>query len=85
MIFEEKYRIRQFLDVVEFLKQATEYADFKLHIEKTFVTAYNLVICSGVASVKECITIFKDFHVQLSNEGSPIPLPNYIQKSTGHE
>ena len=84
-IFEEKFRIKQFLDVVEFLKQATEYVDFKLHIEETFVTAYNLVICSGVASVKECITIYKDFHVQLSYEGSPIPLPNYIQKSTGHK
>ena len=31
-IFEEKFRIKQFLDVVEFLKQATEYVDFKVHI-----------------------------------------------------
>ena len=84
-IFEEKFRIRQFLDVVEFLKQAPEYVDFKLHIEENFVTAYNLAICSGVASVKECITIYIDFRVQLSYEGSPIPLPNYIQESTGHK
>ena len=27
-IFEEKFRIRRFLDVVEFLKQAPEYVDF---------------------------------------------------------
>ena len=57
-IFEEKFRIRRFLDVVEFLKQAPEYVDFKLHIEENFVTAYNLAICSCVASVKECISIY---------------------------
>ena len=84
-IFEEKFRIRQFLDVVEFLRQAPEYVDFKLLIEEEFVTAYHLVICSGVASVKECITIYTDFHLKLSYDGSPIPLPNYIQETTGHE
>ena len=84
-IFEEKFRIRRFLDVVEYLKQAPDYVDFKLHSEEGFVTAYNLVICSGVASVKECITIYIDFRVQLGYEGSPIPLPSYIQESTGHK
>ena len=73
------------LDVVEFLRQAPESVDFKLHIEEEFVTAYHLVICSGVASVKECITIYTDFHLKLSYDGSPIPLPNYIQETTGHK
>ena len=49
-VFEEKFRIRQFLDVVEFLRQAPEYVDFKLKllIEEEFVTAYYLVICKGM-------------------------------------
>ena len=38
-----------------------------------------------MVSIKESITSYKDFHVQLSYAGSPIPLPNYTQKSTGHK
>ena len=84
-IFEEKSKIRKFIDVVEFLRHAPEFGDFKLHIEEDFVTAYHLVICYGVASVKECTTIYNDFHLRLSYDGSTIPLPNYIQEATGHK
>ena len=38
-----------------------------------------------MASVKECITIYTDYHLKLSYDGSPIPLPNYIQETTGHK
>ena len=84
-IYEEKFRIRKFPDVIDFLAKAPEYASFKLHIEDSFVTAYHLVISSGLASVKECITIYSDFQVKLSYEGSLIPLPSYIKNSTDHK
>ena len=84
-IYEEKYRIQNFQDVVDFLGKAPEYASFKLHIEDSFVTAYHLVISSGLASVKECITVYTDFQVKLSYENSQIPLPSYIQNSTDHK
>ena len=38
-----------------------------------------------MADVKECITIYTDFQVKLSYEGSPIPLPSYILNSTDHK
>ena len=76
----EKFRIRKFQDVIDFLEKAPEYASFKLHIEDSFVTAYHLVISCWLVGVKECITIYTDFQVKLSYEGSLIPLqnlPNY--------
>ena len=84
-IYEEKFRIQKFQDVIEFLEDAPEYSSLKLHIEDTFVTAYNLAISSGVADVKECITIYTDFQVKLTYEGSPIPLPSYNLNSTDHK
>ena len=84
-IYEEKFRIRKFQDVIDFLEKAPEYASFKLHIEYSFVTAYHLVISCGLAGVKECITIYTDFQVKLSYEGSLIPLPSFIQNSTDHK
>ena len=84
-IYEEKYRIQKFQDVVDFLEKSPEFASFKLHIEDSFVTAYHLVIRSGLASVKECITIYTYFQVKLSFENSQIPLPSYIQNSTDHK
>ena len=65
-IYEGKYRIQKFQDVVDFLEKSPEFASLKLHIEDSFVTAYHLVISSGLASVKECITIYTDFQVKLS-------------------
>ena len=78
-------RIRKFHDVIDFLEKAPEYASFKLHIEDSFVTAYHLVISCGLAGVKECITIYTDFQVKLSYEGSLIPLPSFIPNSTDHK
>ena len=83
--YEEKFRIQKFQDVIEFLEYSPKYSSLKLHIEDTFVTAYNLAISSSVADVKECITIYTDFQVKLSYEGSPIPLPSYILNSTDHK
>ena len=38
-----------------------------------------------LASVKECIAIYTNFHLKLSYDGSPILLPSYIQETTGHK
>ena len=84
-IYEEKFRIRKFQDVIDFLEKFPEYASFKLQFEDSFVTAYNLVISCGFPGVKECNTIYTDFHVKLSYEGSLIPLPSFIQNSTDHK
>ena len=41
------------------------------------------MISSGIATVKECIHIDGNLNVKLSYEGSPLPLPNYIDQAEG--
>ena len=81
--FVEKYSIKDFDDVTRFLKKSPEYKDFTFCSTEDSITAYHLVIDAGIARIKECISINKAFRVTLSFEGSPVPLPEYIDRATG--
>ena len=81
--YMEKYTIKDFDDVIRFLKKSPEYQDFTFRSTEDSITAYHLVIDAGIARIKECISIDKAFHVTLSFEGSPVPLPEYIDRATG--
>ena len=81
--YVEKYTIKDFDDVTMFLKKSPEYQDFTFRSTEYSITAYHLVIDAGIARVKECISIDKAFHITLSFEGSPVPLPEYIDRATG--
>ena len=81
--YVEKYTIKDFDDVTRFLKKSPEYQDFTFRSTEYSITAYHLVIDAGIARVKECISIDKAFHITLSFEGSPVPLPEYIDRATG--
>ena len=76
--YMEKYTIKDFDDVISFLKKSPEYQNFTLHLTEDSVTTYNLVIDAGIARIKECISIEKAFNVRLSFEGSPIPSLNTL-------
>ena len=79
----EKYTIKDFDDVISFLKKSPEYQNFTLHLTEDSVTAYHLVIDAGIARIRECVSIDKTFHVRLIFECSPIPLPEYIDRAAG--
>ena len=57
-----------------------EYQHFQLEISDSNITAFRVQICSGIARVKECIQVDDSFHVELSYDSCPIPLPSYIQE-----
>ena len=42
------------------------------------VTSYKVVICSGIATIKECIHIYSSFHIKPSYEGCSIPLASFF-------
>ena len=83
VLYLEKYTIRDFEVVINYLRKSPEYRDFTMHIAQDSVTAYHLVIDAGITRVKECISIDTNFHIRLSYEGSPIPLPDYIDRTAG--
>ena len=65
-IYEEKFRIRKFQDVIDFLEKVPEYASFKLHIEDSFVTAYHLVISCGLAGEKNVLLSTQNSRLNLA-------------------
>ena len=69
--------------MVAYLHSAEEYKGFTFVITEVGITAYCLNINSGLATVKECIHIDCDLHVQLSYEGVSLPIPGYICKQSG--
>ena len=70
--FKSSYEINNFED---------EYSDLQTDISNDSITSYRVVICSGIATVKECIHVDSNLHVKLSYEGCPIPLPGYIDRA----
>ena len=52
---------------------------------RKWMDSRNWIEAVGLAGVKKCITIYSDFQVKLSCEGSLIPLPTYIKNSTDHK
>ena len=64
--YMEKYTIKDFDDVIRFLKKSPEYQDFTFRSTEDSITAYHLVIDAGIARIKECISIDKAFHITLS-------------------
>ena len=58
------------------IKQSKEYIDLQLEINDDCITAYRVVISSGIATVKECTHVKSNLHVKLSYEGCPISLPS---------
>ena len=81
--YKSKFEIKSFPDVVEFIKHSEEYKDFQFDVSNNNITTYRIVICSGIATVKECIHIDDNINVKLSYEGCHIPLPNYIDRAEG--
>ena len=81
--FKSTFEIRSFADVTRHIKQSKEYSDLQLEISNDCITAYRVVISSGVATVKECVHVDSNLHVKLSYEGCPIPLPGYIDRAEG--
>ena len=81
--FKSKFEIGSFGDVVRYIKTSKEYNDYQIDVSNNSVTTYRIVISSGIATVKECIHIDGDLNVKLSYEGSPLPLPNYIDRAEG--
>ena len=81
--YKSKFEIKSFLDVVEFIKHSEEYKDFHFDVSNNNITTYRIVICSGIATVKECIHIDDNLNFKLSYEGCHIPLPNYIDRAEG--
>ena len=81
--FKSTFQIRSFADVTRHIKQSKEYSDLQLEICNDCITAYRVVISSGVATVKECVHVDSNLHVKLSYEGCPIPLPGYIDRAEG--
>ena len=81
--FQSKFDISSFSDVVNYIKQSEEYRDFQVYTSADSITSYRVVICSGIAIVKECIHIDSNLTVKLSYEGCNIPLPSYIARAEG--
>ena len=81
--YTSKYRIKSFSDVVKFIKDSEEYKDLQFDVTDNNITTYRVVICSGIATVKECIHIDHNFNVKLSYEGCHIPPPTYIHRAEG--
>ena len=81
--FKSKFQLSSFADVIKYLKTAMEYSEFQIDVSGNSVTSYRVVIYSGIATVKECIHIDSSFHIKLSYEGCPIPLPGYISCAEG--
>ena len=80
--YTSKYGIKSFSDVVKFIKDSEEYKVFQFVTDNN-ITTYRVVICSGIATVKECIHINHNFNVKLSYEGRHIPPPTYIHRAEG--
>ena len=55
--------------------------ELKIYTQDSHVTTYRVELESGIISVKECIYVDQFFHVQLSYDGIPLPLPEYIRQS----
>ena len=81
--FKSTFEIGSFGDVVRYIKISKEYNNFQIDVSDNSVTTYRVVISSGIATVKECIHIDGKLNVKLSYEGSPIPLPSYIDRAEG--
>ena len=82
-LFSDMFSVGSLNDVVTYLHTAEEYKGFTFVVTEVSITAYLLYINSGIATIKECIHIDSDLHVQLSYEGVPLPLPAYICKQSG--
>ena len=83
--FKSKFQLSSFADVIKYLKIAKEYSEFQIDVSDNSVTSYRVVIYSGIATVKEYIHIDSSFHIKLSYEGCPIPLPDYISCTEGYK
>ena len=81
--FSDMFSVESFDDVVAYLQTAEEYKGFTFVVTEVAITAFLLHMISGIATVKECIHIDSDLHVQLSYEGVPLPLPAFICKQSG--
>ena len=81
--FKSSHEISTFEDVIRYIEHSAEYRDLHTDISDDSITAYRVVICSGIATIQECIHIDNNLHVKLSFEGCPIPLPGYIDRAKG--
>ena len=81
--FQSKFDISSFSDVVNYIKQSEEYRDFQVYTSSDSITSYRVVICSGIAIVKESIHTDSNLTVKLSYEGCNIPLSSYIALAEG--
>ena len=77
------FEIRSFADVTRHIKQSNEYSDLQLEIINDCITAYRVVMSSGVATVKECVHVDSNLYVKLNYASCPIPLPGYIDRTEG--
>ena len=68
---------------MRYIKTSKEYNSFQVDVSDNSVTAYRVEISFGIASVKECIQVDSNLNIKLSYEGSPIPLPSYIDQAQG--
>ena len=81
--FKSSHEISTFEEVIRYIEHSAEYRDLHTDISDDSITAYRVVICSGIATIQECIHIDSNLHVKLSYEGCPIPLPRYIDRAKG--
>ena len=65
------------------MKKSPEYQDLTFNSTEDSITAYHIVINARIARIKVFISFDKAFHVRLSFEGYPIPLPEYIYRAAG--
>ena len=79
--FRAKNKIETLQDIALFFNSCDEYKGLKIDTQDSHVTAYCVELESGIISVKECIYVDQSFHVQLSYDGIPLPLPEYIRQS----
>ena len=84
MQFNSKYKLRSLADVIKYINNSQEYySDLQTVVSENSVTSYRVVICSGIATIRECIHIDSSFHIKLSYEGCPIPLSGYVRSAEG--
>ena len=77
-LFSDMFSVGSLNDVVTYLHTAEEYKGFTFVVTEVSITAYLLYINSGIATIKECIHIDSNLHVQLSYEGVASNLGSYI-------
>ena len=76
-----KFACHTLTDVLNYIHSLDEYKSFIHTLTETNFTIYRANIQSGIAQFKECIDISIDLHANLSYEGSPVSLPEYITSS----